>query len=179
MHQSDVDQAIAQGSTAMLFLGVAIIVVGVGAFLAPLLATITVVTIFAWVYLVAGIIRIVQAFQSRHQRGFRLRLSLGILYEVVSLLIFVPVIGKTVSLTLALGLALMLEGVLEVILAVQLRPSPRWVWVMLSGILSVTLGVLVASGLTVGAVWLLGALVGASLVLTGLWFIMLSQAFHR
>lgn len=179
MHQSDVDQAIAKGTTAMFLLGVAIIVVGVGAFLTPLLATVTVATLFAWVYLIAGVIRIVHAFQSRRQRGFRLRLSLGILYDVVSLLIFLAVIGKTLSLTLALGFALMLEGSLESILAIQLRPLAHWKWVLLSGILSVTLGVLVASGMAVGAVWLLGALIGASMVLTGLWFIMLSQAFHR
>jgi len=177
MGQLKMEEAIAQSSKAMFLLGVLIIVVGVAAFLAPLMALATVATILAWVYLIAGTIRVVHAYQSREQRGYGLRLTLGILYLLVSLLIFLPVIGKTVPLPLSLGTALMLEGVLESILAVQMRPNPRWLWVLVSGGLSVTLGVLVASGLGVGAVWLLGALVGSSLALTGFWFIMLSRAF--
>lgn len=179
MPSSEIKEAIAQSSKAMFLLGVLIMVVGVGAFLAPLMALATVATILAWIYLLAGTIRIVHAYQSRKQRGFGLRLAIGILYLVVSLLIFAPIIGdgETVPLSFALGLALMAEGSLECILAVQMRPNPQWLWVLLSGGLSVTLGVLVFSGLGVGAVWLLGALVGSSLVLTGFWFIMLSQAF--
>lgn len=180
MFQSDIDEAIAKGKAAMFWLGVLIIVLGAAAFLTPFLALITVATILAWVYLVAGIVRIIHAVQSRGQRGFRLRLSIGILYEVVSLLIFAPIVGETVPLTTALGIALMLEGSLESILALQLRSStPRWQWVLLSGILSIALGVMVSSGLAIGAVWLLGAMVGGSLVLTGFWFIMLSKAFQR
>jgi len=179
MGQLDMERAIAQSSKVMFLLGVLLMVVGGAAFLAPLLAVATVATIFAWVYLIAGTIRIVHAFQSRGKRGFRLRLAIGILYEVVSLLIFVPIVGETVPLTVALGSALLLEGSLETILALQMRPRAPWGWVLLSGVLSVTLGVLVAAGLAVGAVWLLGALVGASLVLTGFWFIMLSRAFEE
>jgi uncharacterized membrane protein HdeD (DUF308 family) len=75
-----------------------------------------------------------------------------------------------------LGIVVFIEGAIEVVLAFQMRPDANWAWVLASGILSVILGVLIWSQWPSNAPWILGVLVGVSLLTTGLWTLIISLA---
>jgi len=68
--------------------------------------------------------------------------------------------------------ALLTEGVFELLLAFRLRPQQNWTWVLGDGIITLLLGGMILS--TVDAPWLIGTLVGASVLFTGISRVMLS-----
>jgi uncharacterized membrane protein HdeD (DUF308 family) len=170
----DANRAIAQGAVIVTTWGVLLVVIGVGMIVAPLVIPLRFATLLAWLFLGSGVIRIVQAFQSIDQIGFLPRLSAGLLYVLFAIFLFIQLIDTTLPLTPVLGGTLILEGGLEIVLAFQLRPQSGWSWVLLSGFVSMVLGILISARAGQGAIWLLGILVGTSIILTGLWFIMLS-----
>lgn len=176
---NDIDRAIASATVFVTTLGVILVLVGLGAIIAPLIAPIAFIKFLAWFFLGAGIIRIVQAFQDIEEQGFLLELSAGILYVLFAILLFIQVIGTALPLYPLLGGTIFLEGVLEVSLAFQLRPQQGWIWVLVSGFLSTVIGVLIGFRAGLGAAWLLGTLVGISIILTGVWFIMLSLGIRQ
>ena len=93
-------------------------------------------------------------------------------------LILFSIIGTTVPLSPAIGITLSFEGCLETILAFQQRSRPAWNWILVSGFVDIVIGILIASQFTAGAVWLLGTLIGVGLILTGLWFLMISRSLQ-
>ncbi len=155
-------------------LGGLLILLGFGAIAVPFLMPEAVTLALAWVFLIGGLLRIVYAFQSHLSPGFWLKMSVGILNEVASLLLFTKLMEPYLSLSVLLGVTLLLKGLLEVAIFFRLQPGSSRNWVIISGLFSGGLGVLLITNLKSGAAWLLGLLVGLSLIATGLWFIILS-----
>ena len=163
-------------SALAIVLGVLMILLGIAAIAEPFIATIAITIVFSWTLIIAGIVRIVHAFQSRHKRGFWTTLVVGVLYVIGGILLISNIFGAALSLTLAFGFIIFIEGVLEVIAAFQMRRDPNWGWVLFSGIMAIILGIFILYQWPVSAVWVLGVFVGINFLLTGLWMIMLSLA---
>lgn len=170
----DANRAIAQGAVIVTTWGVLLVVIGAGMMIAPLVIPRQFASLLAWLFLGGGVIRIIQAFQSIDEVGFLPKLSAGLLYVLFSIFLFIQLLDTRLPFTPVLVGTLILEGILEIIFAFQLRPRQGWPWVLFSGFFSMVLGILISAGAGKGAIWLLGLLVGTSIILTGLWFIMLS-----
>jgi uncharacterized membrane protein HdeD (DUF308 family) len=133
--------------------------------------------VLSWAFLIAGILRINLGLQARYARGFWLTLVLSIFQFAISLLLLNDIIGSVFPLTLALGIAIFIEGVFEVFLAFRLRPKSSWNWLLLlKGIATIILGISIRSERPFSVFGILVLLPGISLLSTGLWTIMFSQA---
>jgi uncharacterized membrane protein HdeD (DUF308 family) len=89
-----------------------------------------------------------------------------------------PVVGL-VALTLALAIYLLAEAILEFILAVRLRPMPGSGWLFVDAIITTILAVLIWRAWPSGASWILGVLVGISMLFSGIARLMVSLAARR
>jgi uncharacterized membrane protein HdeD (DUF308 family) len=163
----------------LIALGVLMILLGLAALLNPLLVSIAVARILSWIFLFAGIVRTVYALQAWRQRGFWLKLMVGILYVVVAILLLSNVLGATLTLTLALGWVIVVQGILEIITAFKVRPEPNWGWMLFSGVVALILGILILNRWPFNAAWLLGFFTGLSFIVAGFWMIMLPQAVSQ
>ncbi|WP_193197703.1 HdeD family acid-resistance protein [Nostoc sp. MG11] len=177
MNSEDINEA-RRGLGWSIALGIFMIVLGIGAIAEPFVATIAITFVLSWILLIAGIIRIVHAFQSRRKRSFWSKLLIGILYVIAGILLLSNIFGAALSLTLALGILFFVEGVFEVIAAFQVRPDPNWGWVLFSGIMAIILGILIMSEWPFSAAWVLGVFAGINFLLTGIWMIMLSLSIR-
>lgn len=119
------------------------LVLGIAAIVEPLVATIAVSRVFSWIFLIAGVIRIVYAVQSRSDRGFWLKLAIGILYVITGIILLSNVFGAALTLTIAFGATILGQGILEVIAAFKSRPDPNWGLMLVSGLLAIVLGILI------------------------------------
>lgn len=136
--------------------------------------------VLSWTFLIAGILRISLTIQTPCARGFGLNLVLSILHVAVSILLFKDIIGSMFPLSLALGIAIFIEGVFEVFLALRLRPKSSWNWLLLlKGMTTIILGISIGSEKLFSDFGILVLLPGISLLTTGLWTIMFSQALLR
>jgi uncharacterized membrane protein HdeD (DUF308 family) len=84
-----------------------------------------------------------------------------------------------VSLTLVLAVFLFVEGVVEIALYFGIRQVPNSGWVLFDGIITLTLGILIWRQWPSSSVWVIGTLVGISLIFSGLSRFMLSVAARR
>ena len=73
----------------------------------------------------------------------------------------------------------MVEGIFKIIMTMRVRDHDGWGWLLASGILSVTLGVLIWAQWPASGLWVIGLLVGIQLLFTGWSLVMLALAARR
>lgn len=134
------------------------------------LPTVSSLVVETWVSLIlfsAGVTKIVYAFQTREE-GFIWKLLIGALYIATGASLFFQPLTGVLTLTLLLGSFLLTEGAFNIILAFRLKSQPNWTWVLVDGIVTLFLGALVWLQFPSDAPWLLGTLVGASVLFSGI-----------
>jgi uncharacterized membrane protein HdeD (DUF308 family) len=186
LSQTDIESAIEAARAQIkqnwgwfLALGIVFVLAGLAAIAFPLLSTIATKIALGWIFLAGGVLMILHAFSASGWRGFLLGLLIGILYVVAGgWLAFFPFTG-IITLTILLAALFLAEGVLEVIMAFRVRPHEGWAWLLLSGLVAVAVGVMIAMQLPSSAAWAIGLLTGINLLMTGASFIALALAGRR
>jgi uncharacterized membrane protein HdeD (DUF308 family) len=82
------------------------------------------------------------------------------------------------TLTLVLATFFLAEGAAKIMMAVQLRSTPKWGWLLVSGLLALLLGVLIWVEFPSTAAWVLGVLLGIDLLFSGVVLVMLALAYR-
>jgi uncharacterized membrane protein HdeD (DUF308 family) len=160
-------------------LSVLMILAGLLAIALPQAAGIAVNLLVGWLLVFSGGAHLVFAWHTRTTGGFLWELLLGVLYLFVGgCLLFQPVAGLA-SLTLALAFYLFAEGVLEFILSYRLRPMPGSGWLLFDGIITLILSVMIWRTWPSSTEWVIGTLVGISMIFSGISRLMLSLAARR
>jgi uncharacterized membrane protein HdeD (DUF308 family) len=174
--QSDEARALQQLGGAVsrhwvLFLseGIALVILGLLALMAPAVASVAATVFFGWILLLSGIVGLFATFRARQAPGFGWSLLSALVGIVAGVLLLAWPVQGTVSLTAVLIAFLLVEGGVSIMYALEHRSalSHRWGWMLASGILDVALGVLLLVGLPGTALWALGLLLGINLLFGG------------
>jgi uncharacterized membrane protein HdeD (DUF308 family) len=160
----------------LLAFGILMIILGIFAIGAPVVATIAVQVLLGWLLVIGGIAEGIHAFMAQNWRGFLFELLSAILYLAVGVLLLVnPLLGAA-ALTLLLAVFLVVEGIFKIIMALRVRDHRGWGWVLASGILSLILGAMIWAQWPASGAWVIGLLVGIQLLFTGWSLVMLALA---
>lgn len=147
--------------------GILLILAGLLAILLPFFAGIAVTAVIGWLLLLAGIAHLIYCWQSRSTGSVIWQLIIAILYLFVGFyMIFHPARGL-VTLTLLLASYFVIEGILELVLYFRLRHAHRASWFLWDGIITLLLGILIWAHWPFSSVWVLGTLIGISLLISG------------
>jgi uncharacterized membrane protein HdeD (DUF308 family) len=157
-------------------LSVLMIVAGILAIAVPQAAGIAVNILVGWLLVFSGAVHLVFAWHTRTTGGLLWELLVGMLYiGVGGYLLFHPVAGLA-SLTLALAIYLFVEGILELALGFGLRPVPGSGWLLLDGAITLILAVMIWRTWPSSTEWVIGTLIGISMLFSGISRLMLSMA---
>ncbi|HXA21711.1 MAG TPA: HdeD family acid-resistance protein [Acetobacteraceae bacterium] len=148
-------------------LGIAMIALGVAAWLDVVTVTIAGTIFIGASLLVGGALQIIHAFMTKEWRGFILSLFCGILYLGGGLLIMNEPVQGALFLTLLVVAALVVGGVIRIVLALQHRNIAAWGLILLSGIVSIVVGYLLYASLPWSGLWVLGTLIAIELLIQG------------
>ena len=148
-------------------LGIAMIALGVAAWLDVVTLTIAGTIFIGASLLVGGALQIIHAFMTKEWRGFILSLFCGILYLAGGLLIMNEPVQGALFLTLLVVAALVVGGVIRIVLALQHRNIAAWGLILLSGIVSIAVGFLLYANLPWSGLWVLGTLIAVELLVQG------------
>lgn len=171
-----VAERIEAGAGRLRLFGIVLLVLGVLAMLAPLVAGTAVALLVGVVVLAAGIARLGFAFRAGSLgRGLLAGLLGALTLACGVLMIAHPLLGLA-FLTLLLAAYFVVSGVFEVVYAFRLRPLEGWVWMLVGGVVSVLLGAMIQAQWPVSGVWAVGLLVGIHLVFAGIELMTLSGA---
>ena len=157
-------------------LSVLMIVAGILAIASPLSAGIAVNILIAWLLVFSGCAHLVFAWHTRSAGGFVWELLLGILYIFIGAYLLMHPLAGLESLTIALAIYLFLEAILEFVLGFTFRPLPGSGWLLFDGIITLILAVMIWRTWPINTPWIIGTLVGISMLFSGTSRLMLSLA---
>jgi uncharacterized membrane protein HdeD (DUF308 family) len=162
-----------------ILFSIVLIIAGILAIALPVVAGIGVNLVVGWLLIFGGAAHIVFAWQTRSTGGVVWGILIGLIYAVVGgYLLANPLIGL-VSLTLGLAFYLFAESILEFILSYELRSGHGAGWVLLDAIITLILAVMIWRTWPFNSEWVLGTLVGISMLFSGVSRLMLSVAVRR
>lgn len=151
--------------------GIAFVVLGVIALAFSVMTTLASVFVLGWILAFAGIFEAVHAFKLPRWSGVLLELLVAILYVVVGVLMIVRPAAGALSLTLLIGAFFLAGGLFRIVAAAAVRP-PNWGWLLLSGIVTLLLGLLIISEWPASGLWVIGMFLGIDLLFSGTSLIM-------
>ena len=159
--------------------GILMFVCGVLAISLPLASSIGIVIVLAWLILFAGISHLIFAFHSHSFGGFLWQVLLALIYGAAGIYMLMNPLLGVLSLTLVLAVFLLFEGVVEIIFYFKIRGAANAGWVLFDGIVTLILGILIWAHWPSTAVWVIGTLVGISLIFSGISRFMLAMAVRN
>jgi uncharacterized membrane protein HdeD (DUF308 family) len=152
---------------------------GVVVLLSPAAAGETVVLVVAAVLVVTGIAQVIQGLRSGGWSASPAAILFGAAVAVLGVMVWLnPAIGSG-FLTVLLILFFVANGLWKVSTAWRYRGSRGWVWLLLSGLVSLVFVYLLWMQWPLSGAWAIGVLVGIDLVLTGLSMVVLSLALRK
>ncbi len=160
-------------------LGVVYLVAGFIALGSVVMATFASVLIVGVMMIVAGISEIINAFQIKTWGKFLVWALLGVLYIVAGFLVFENPLFAAALLTLLVGVALVASGIVRIFLAFNMKREMPWIWVALSGVITLLVGLVILAHWPVNSVYILGIFLGIDLIIAGAGWIGLGFGLHR
>jgi uncharacterized membrane protein HdeD (DUF308 family) len=108
---------------------------------------------------------VINAFQIKTWGRFLFWLA-RILYIIAGFVASNPLLTAA-SLTLILGAALCASGIVRIFLGFNMQHGSPWIWVVVSGVITLLLGLIILAHWPVSSLWTLGVFLGVDLVFAG------------
>jgi uncharacterized membrane protein HdeD (DUF308 family) len=136
------------------------------------------VIFFGIVLMVGGVVEIINALFAHCWRGFFVNLLTGILYLILGLFMLEQTGRAILVLTLMVAAGLTVGGILRIVVALA-EQCESWGWMLLSGVISVALGISIWRHWPEDAWWVLGLFIGIDMLFTGWTWIMLGLGLRN
>jgi uncharacterized membrane protein HdeD (DUF308 family) len=144
-----------------------------------LIATVASVLVVGVAMIVAGVAEVISAFQIKGWGKFLIRALVGVLYIVAGFVTFENPLLAAVLLTLVLGASPVASGIMRIILAFGMTRETPWIWVALSGVITLLLGLLIIARWPINSVYILGLFLGLDLIMAGAGWIGIGLGLRR
>ncbi|MGF1687120.1 DUF308 domain-containing protein [Photobacterium japonica] len=172
---------LSKGWKWFVIVGLLIALAGIGAISLPIAAGITITTIIGAIFLFSGL---VQAYHTFSIQAWKVKLWYvlsAVLYIVGGLFILFKPLAGLVTITMLMIIVMIFNGVTRMIFGMSNRALPGSTWIILSGLLSVIIGVYFFSYLDdpTFSLSLLGIFVGVSLLIEGISFVFLGLQMKK
>lgn len=159
-----------------LAVGIATVLLGIAALAFPWVATLAVELLVGWILVLYGVLGVIHALRNARWNGYLFSLFGALLALCAgALLVFYPMTG-VLSLTLLIVVFFLAAGTFRVLLALRLRPADHWGWLLVSGLLAITLAILIVVQWPEAAAWIIGLMLGIDLIFAGSASILLAMA---
>jgi len=163
----------------LMLAGFSLTVFGVLLLVSPAAVGGAVVKLVALVLVVTGVVQLVQAFRAGGVANSLLAGLLGLIVAGLGVMVWLnPELGSG-FLTALLMIFFVVHGLWKVATAFRYRHVGNWIWLLLSGVLSLVFVYLLWRQWPLSGAWAIGVLVGLDLLLTGLAMIVLAAAMKK
>jgi uncharacterized membrane protein HdeD (DUF308 family) len=147
---------------------------GILAIAMPPAAGLAVNLVVAWLLLFSGAMHLVYAWHMRSAGAAVWEVLLGLVYGLIGIYLLAQPVAGLVTLTLALAIYLFLEAMLEFTVWSFLRRLPGSGWLLFDGVVTLVLAVMIWRSWPASSEWVVGTIVGISMLFSGTTRLMLS-----
>lgn len=152
-------------------LGVGELILGGGASVNLMAASLASVLVIGATMVAAGIFQVAHAFSMRGLRGFLFWLLAGLVYAIAGAIVLYDPILASFTLSLAVCAFLVAAGVIRIWAGLHMRPAAGWRWIAAAGVLTTCIGAILVAAWPAIGLWLLGAMLVVDLIFQGWGFI--------
>jgi uncharacterized membrane protein HdeD (DUF308 family) len=160
-------------------LSVLLIVAGILAIIVPQASGIAATILVGWLLILCGTALMAFAWHAHRGSGLFWGMLLGLVYIAAGGCLLLHPMSGLKSLTLVLAAYLLMESILEFILSFQLRPLAGSGWLLVDGIITLVLAIMIAWTWPGSTPWVIGTLVGISMLFSGVARLTISLAARR
>ena len=175
----DLHEVVHRGRKWWTVAGVVLTVLGVLAIFMPVVMGATAMLLLGVVLIVSGVSQVLHAFASRGWGGFAVQLLLGVLYAAVGVLLATQPLAGLVAMTLIVAIFLFVDGAVRLALAFRIKGAPGWGFLAAGGLLSLLLGLIIYLGWPGDSIWVIGMFIGIDMLIWGVTLLGLSSALAR
>ena len=159
-----------------LFLGIVYVFAGLLAILSPVVVTLLSVVFFGVILLIAGLATLIHAFWTHRWDGFAVQLLAGILASVAGFLLINDAAAGAAVITLILASYFLVSGFFRLGFGIMRASLHHRTALIVSGLVTLLLGVLIAVHWPSSSLWVIGTFVGIDLIFYGFSLITLARA---
>jgi uncharacterized membrane protein HdeD (DUF308 family) len=160
-------------------LSILLILAGLFAIVIPSLSGIAITLFFGWAMILSGITHFIFAFKTHTTGGVIWELLIGAVYLFTGVYLILHPLAALIALTLILAIYLFFESIAEFIQFFQLRRFHGSVWILIDAVVTLVLAVMIWRSWPASTIWVIGTLVGISMIFSGFSRLMLSFAAKR
>jgi uncharacterized membrane protein HdeD (DUF308 family) len=156
-------------SNTWFILGATVMVIaGVLAISLPLATTTALSVLLAWLLIAAGIGHLIAAFRFDSFASFVWELLVATAAIFTGAFMRTHPVMAPVTLTFVLAILFLASGISEFALFFRVRSSPHSGWILVNAAVDIIIGLIVLRHWPANSLWLLGVLVGISLIVAGI-----------
>lgn len=149
-------------------ISVLIIILGLLALAMPLLAGVAVIAIVAWGLILVGVLHLVFGWMVRGVGAHLWEFLVGLIYVVAGVYTLMHPLAGLVGLTAIIGAYLLIKGCAELVGGLVGRRMPGSGWLLVDGVVSLILAGIIWAHVLAAATWVIGTLLGFSILFTGI-----------
>lgn len=173
MNENQSLQLIQRGKNSLLFTGALMVLTGFLAIIFPVISSLAVNYFVGGLLTFVGVVQFMGAFSVNGTRSFFGALLLALLTLAAGVFIIFNPLAALTAITIILSVLFIIEGVFQLVLAFEVKPYGSWGWMLLSGLISIALGLVIISGLSQFSLMFIGILLGINFLSTGIAFLFL------
>jgi uncharacterized membrane protein HdeD (DUF308 family) len=163
----------------LLALGILLIVLGTLGLWMSFAMTLATVMVFGALLVVGGAFQFLNAFQLKGWKSVLWHVLIALLYIAAGIVIFTDPVFASLGLTMALAWILVAVGVMRIFMAFQLRAVKGWFWPLVSGLISILLGVMILAQWPTSGFWVIGLFVSIEMIFNGWSSVFIAMAARK
>lgn len=160
-------------------LSVLLILAGLIALFLPFISGVAITLFLGWIMIISGVTHLIFAFKTHTTGGRIWEIVLGLIYLVTGIYLIMHPLAALIALTLVLAIYLFIESIFEFVQYFQLRHFHGSFWILVDGVVTLILAVMIWRSWPQSTVWVVGTLVGISMIFSGFSRLMLALAAKR
>jgi uncharacterized membrane protein HdeD (DUF308 family) len=141
--------------------------------------TLASIELFGILLIVGGAFQLFNAFKCKGWKSTVWHLLIALLYIAAGVIMVIDPVLASVTLTLVIAWILIAVGIMRSVMAFQMRPASGWYWPLLSGIVSIALGVMIIVQWPISGLWVIGLFVAIELILHGWSYVFVALAARK
>jgi len=141
--------------------------------------TLASIELFGILLIVGGAFQLFNAFKCKGWKSTVWHLLIALLYIAAGVIMVIDPVLASVTLTLVIAWILIAVGIMRSIMAFQMRKASGWYWPLISGIVSIALGVMIIVQWPISGLWVIGLIVAIELILHGWSYVFVALAARK
>ncbi|NGX39443.1 MAG: hypothetical protein KR126chlam1_00772 [Chlamydiae bacterium] len=150
----------------LLFEGIILALLGVLALANPLFVAMSFNVLFGCLLVIVGVVQGIRGFKAEKGEAATLFIS-SVVALIAGIILFASPMTGVLTLTVLFALYFLIEGIVKMISGWHYRPLKGWLWLFLSGLVSLLFAILIFSKFPTSAEWAIGLYLGLYLLFRG------------